>query len=615
MKTSQTITRLLSLGFCVAAISACTPDANESTGTGGASDTDSDAGTETNNPTSTTNNPSQASQTDATTAPTEGGSMTGTSNSGTETATDTAGTDTDPVDPTDPPVPVCGDGVAEGDEACDDGNQVAGDGCENDCTITPAVCGNSMVEGSEACDDGNQVAGDGCEADCTKTPAVCGNSIVEEGEVCDDGDGPECSADCQTVTMKAVCGNGMVEADEACDDGNQDAGDGCENDCTISLPVCGNGKVEGVEACDDGNMVNGGPGDFCKNDCTVFVPASCQAPAMYTNCDNDLVLNDKNTKKNALKAIGICDGELATSIVTTDFQFESNNAAWQVAKGFGTYKFDKDMNPNTPDELLYSPREGGNFLIMSTGTINAPNAQGIVTHAANSQVGNGDNGNNDADALPAPFQVKVGSKNGAGGTPFQQCDGINDCSDTLQAQWTKGNNNPNDRMWFTFKTKVPLGTYGYKFDFVFCSAEWPSWVNTGFNDLLIAWQTDPSADDPNANPPVDPYTGNVTFIPNPNDPTKGLPLTITALDPYLKGPGFTNNEPQLAGTGFETHACSDWFSAKGGVQPGAEITVGFYIADMSDSILATMAIVDNFRWDCEGCMPSEVDDCGVQQPQ
>src|SRR5690606_558269 len=128
-------------------------------------------------------------------------------------------------------------------------------------------------------------------------------------------------------------------------------------------------------------------------------------------------------------------------------------------------------------------------------------------------------------------------------------------------------------MWFSFKTKVPPGTFGYTFDFVFCSSEWPTWVNTQYNDLLIAYQVDPTPDDPMADPPVDAYTGNVTFIPDPLDNTKGLPLTITALDPYLKGPGYSNNEPQLAGTGFETHACSDWFTAKGGVQPGADLTV------------------------------------------
>jgi hypothetical protein len=63
--------------------------------------------------------------------------------------------------------------------------------------------------------------------------------------------------------------------------------------------------------------------------------------------------------------------------------------------------------------------------------------------------------------------------------------------------------------------------------------------------------------------------------------TKGLPLTITALDTYYKGPGYSGNEPQLVGTGFENHACSDWFTAKGGVQPGGP-HIGFFIADMGD---------------------------------
>jgi cysteine-rich repeat protein len=33
--------------------------------------------------------------------------------------------------------PICGDGVVGGTEACDDGNRVAGDGCEPNCTVTP----------------------------------------------------------------------------------------------------------------------------------------------------------------------------------------------------------------------------------------------------------------------------------------------------------------------------------------------------------------------------------------------------------------------------------------------------------------------------------------------
>lgn len=73
-------------------------------------------------------------------------------------------------------VAVCGNGVTEPPEECDDMNQTPGDGCENDCTLTPA-CGNGKREGTEACDDGNTQGGDGCEADCmafTDTATVKG---------------------------------------------------------------------------------------------------------------------------------------------------------------------------------------------------------------------------------------------------------------------------------------------------------------------------------------------------------------------------------------------------------------------------------------------------------
>ncbi|MFY0541783.1 DUF4215 domain-containing protein [Nannocystis pusilla] len=592
MKT-RPIIRLLTAGFCAATLSACGDDGGELTGAtannteGGATTDDGETtagpggNSDTQGPTTTSPTTGMGmSDTQATTEGTTTEAETGTSSTTEATATTTEGvTEASPV---------CGDGVQEGSEECDDGNDVPGDGCEPGCVLS-AVCGNGQVEAGEACDDGNT----------------------------DDGD--ECSADCQTAAPAQECGNGAVEEPEQCDDGNQDAGDGCEPDCTFTPAECGNGVKETGELCDDGNDVDGGPNDFCKNDCTPYSPPQCQAPADYVNCDDAIVLTDKADKTNALKAIGICNQQVNNSIQVTDFVFDAaaQNNTWQVAKGFGSYTYDHDNDPQTPNQLLYSPREGSAFLMLSSGTINAPNGTGVVTHAVNSQVGNGDNFNSDDNALPAPFKVGFGSNNGAGGTPFQNCDngipnGDKDCSDTLQAQWTLGANNPNDRIYFTFKTTVPQGTFGYSFDFVFCSSEWPTYVGTSFNDMLIAYQVDPTADNPNVNPPVDPYSGNVTFIPNPNDPTKGLPLTITALDPYFDGPGYTYNEPQLQGTGFEQHACSDWFTAKGGVQPGAQVTIGFYLADMQDNILATLALLDNFRWDCEGCVPSEVDDCGVQ---
>ncbi len=64
---------------------------------------------------------------------------------------------------------VCGDGVLDLAEQCDDGNQTSGDGCDANCT--PTGCGNGIVTAGEACDDGNTTGGDCCSPSCQ--PPVC----------------------------------------------------------------------------------------------------------------------------------------------------------------------------------------------------------------------------------------------------------------------------------------------------------------------------------------------------------------------------------------------------------------------------------------------------------
>ncbi|MFT3918830.1 DUF4215 domain-containing protein [Cloacibacterium sp.] len=177
---------------------------------------------------------------------------------------------------------VCGNGVVESGETCDDGNTVNGDGCSNTCKLETAVCGNGIVESGETCDDGNTVNGDGCSNTCKLETTVCGNGIVESGETCDDGNtvnGDGCSNTCKIET--AVCGNGIAESGETCDDGNTVNGDGCSNTCKIETAVCGNGIVESGEACDDGNALNG---DGCNNTCTVQSGWSCTgSPSVCSN--------------------------------------------------------------------------------------------------------------------------------------------------------------------------------------------------------------------------------------------------------------------------------------------------------------------------------------------
>ena len=63
------------------------------------------------------------------------------------------------------------------------------------------ICGNGVTEGDEACDDGNEVETDACRADCTA--ARCGDGIRRvKTEDCDLGElngGADCSAACRRV--------------------------------------------------------------------------------------------------------------------------------------------------------------------------------------------------------------------------------------------------------------------------------------------------------------------------------------------------------------------------------------------------------------------------------
>jgi cysteine-rich repeat protein len=167
---------------------------------------------------------------------------------------------------------VCGDGVIEGNEVCDDGNTIDGDGCSSTCTVEGAECGNGIIETGEECDDANTDNGDGCSSVCSLEVAPgCGNGVVEIGEGCDDGNTDSCDG-CSATCSLELCGNGLTECDEECDDGNTTNGDGCDADCMVETGGCGNGTIDAGEECDDGNTVSG---DGCDSDCMLEVMPGC----------------------------------------------------------------------------------------------------------------------------------------------------------------------------------------------------------------------------------------------------------------------------------------------------------------------------------------------------
>jgi cysteine-rich repeat protein len=154
----------------------------------------------------------------------------------------------------------CGDGIVDAAESCDDGNDVPGDGCDPNCTVTS--CPNGVVTEGEQCDDGNGLNDDDCVEGCRS--ATCGDGFLFPFvEACDTA-AADFGGACLPTCERATCGDGYVETgQEECDDGNTIESDACRGDCREA--VCGDGVVHsGEEECDDGN---GSDYDGCVGGC------------------------------------------------------------------------------------------------------------------------------------------------------------------------------------------------------------------------------------------------------------------------------------------------------------------------------------------------------------
>jgi hypothetical protein len=300
----------------------------------------------------------------------------------------------------------------------------------------------------------------------------------------------------------------------------------------------------------------------------------CEAPGLHLVCDDD---------GDPFHAIGLdCPGDQFDSTPIFDSTFMANDPdSWAVITQFG-------------DDPMWSPIEGTHMLIIGTGTLESPDGNGVLTQAMGyteqlqQMMNDNKNGNPDNQQLPDPMQPVDGSNMGQGGTPFEDCDCVNDCSDTLQSQWALGDEKANDLLWFQFEVSVPGGTYGFEFDFAFFSAEYPEWVDTQYNDVFAVWSNSET------------YTGNITFIDD-------QPLTVTALQNEMQyGP----NSQALDGTGFDgVGGGTGWYTAIASAAPYEMLQLTFAIFDMGDSVLDTAALLDNWRWSCTGCLPGE--DCGI----
>ena len=237
---------------------------------------------------------------------------------------------------------ICGDGLRQGNEQCDDNNSVYGDGCE-DCSVMNGWsckpgnayfdlcsqgCGDGVVTVSEQCDDGSNANGDGCNALCQ----------VEIGWNCSASLGLK-------STCNSVCGDGIwIPNLEECD--TRGYTDGCDSNCKVNpaavcsntvgmmsvCRVCGNFKVEDGEVCDDGN-VSGAcscnrilPGWSCDDPDAVCKagPAACSKPASNEVASTYIVWSWLAPNSFGLPILGY-EGQIVESMNQTQFN-------WLLAK-------------------------------------------------------------------------------------------------------------------------------------------------------------------------------------------------------------------------------------------------------------------------------------------
>ncbi len=255
---APTVPNMRRLGLLLA-ITACAPSSGTST-------TEVDLDTMSTTEVGSTNPPVQT-VTGEMTDPSSSGGSDPTSGTEADTTTSTTTPDTSSsgdTTSTSTVMQVCGNGIVEGDEACDDANDIQTDGCTTECRIPG--CGDAVIQPGETCDDGNKSDTDDCLNTCV--PAACGDGVVHDGvEECDDANAintDNCTAKCKLP----ICGDGYLWAGkEVCDDGfNEGDYNGCAPGCKApAAERCGDGKVQDAyEHCDGSS---GLVGVSCADDC------------------------------------------------------------------------------------------------------------------------------------------------------------------------------------------------------------------------------------------------------------------------------------------------------------------------------------------------------------
>lgn len=202
---------------------------------------------------------------------------------------------------------------------------------------------------------------------------------------------------------------------------------------------------------------------------------------------------------------------------------------------------------------VYLPQKGNDFLALSTGIVALPDDEDFVTPNSGSTM------NNSVDH-PDP-QGAIG------------------CS-------SADNPTVNDYAEIDMVLKVPANAKSFSFSFNFMSGEFPEYVCSSFDDTFLALLESEA------------FSGNVSFdaMGNRVSINNGF---FDVCDPDLNAS--CTGDADLQGTGYEGDigGGTGWLTTTAPVVPGEKIRLRFIVFDEGDSVLDSLVLIDNFRWELD----------------
>lgn len=425
-------------------------------------------------------------------------------------------------------------------------------GCALACLLLTPACGDDDGTGGSEPDAQMDIDEDedgfGQMVDCND-----GDRFIFPGatEVCDGIDN-DCDSDLdegynEDGDLFSVCAGDCRDGDPTSYPGAPELADGVDNDCDGTI------DNDTIYSDDDGDGYSEDQGD-CNDDPT-NLGGFINPDAVEVQLDGD---GDPEGLDND------CDGIVDEALEPCGAG-GSREDPWSYADAIDACNFVSlaRWNPSAgtdlrsrnvlPDFGSYVPQLGDDFMILSSGIAADADQPDFVYPQAGTSFGNG---------IAHPDPSTMANCGGSGDPPS-----VNDYSEV------------------ELRLEVPSNASAFSFDFNFMSVEFPEWVCTEFDDTFLAL-LDSAA-----------YSGNVSFDAMGNRVSINVGF-FDVCDPALS-PVCTGAAP-LLGSGYETDGGgTGWLTTTAPVIPGEKITLKFVIFDEGDTILDSMVIIDNFRWQVE----------------